>query len=441
MRIGLRIPTLLLAAMFVFSLLPLSGTALAESEGDAQLPPWEEGDSWATGFSVNLGVVFADQLEELQAMIENETVGVDLEEFEFSGETALWLVFEVSEKTDTYYILTGSMGQMFTLATALQAVVPVPNNTTATVSIDASIEEALVVNAEARLTNETALESISIEVLASAIVSLEAQNIPMWDLNGTEYEVWYEDYDVEADINLDLEIDMVFDPALDIFDFPIELNETWTVNSTMTTTGTLSGLLDMKGLPEDVEQEILSEDIFVQNNITSFPILFEEISVGGDDGPSVENGVLEPIVVNASASFECIEITTIEHPVLGIVSAYVIQVNDGPKFLYCPDLEFVTSMEIDVSIEEMFDIELPFEPSSNLTAWLDLQMGSANVQEAKEGIESIAEFQSSLASEATNGDEDDLASFFFSPPYFGVIIIVLVVVIIIAAVFAARRKK
>lgn len=399
---------------------------------------------------MDLGANFADQIDELQSTLE-QMQGVEVNQFQMDGQADFWLIFEVTSVNDTHYILTSSMGQKLTFSADIDVTAQIPAEGTynyteqpdmvsKSVSLSGSIDYALVVNAEASIQKDTmAVETVSVDVLCSATIDVDAENIPIPEEGDQQMTYTHESFDVSVAFDLNIHLDFEFTPALDIFDFPISVGETWDVNSDVEMSGTIEGMLDVSGLPAEAEQEIFSDEVLQENGITSFPINFDQLTIDEEEGPTIDDGVISG---NGTVmeQFTCTEMTTITHPALGQISAYVIQAESGGEFYYSPDVDFMTSMGGGTDILDDMDIDMPFSLPGEMDD-MEGQIDSVDSDTAQQEITDIADFQSSLSDDASStSGGDDINSFFFEPPYFGVILGVLVVFVIVAAVVAAVRK-
>jgi len=448
MNLKATIPAALLAGLMVLSIFACCSGATAE----ATPPTWEEGDAWATGFERDLGAEFADEIANIEQAFQG-LAEIELEEFEADGNVEMYVVFEVSEETSTHYILTADMGQklLFSLEIEVTAMLPdegtyetEPSMSEKTIALDVTIDYALWTHAEILVEKDTmAIDSISIEVHGSAIIEASITNFPSFLIEETE-SISYENIDVWMSVDVDVAVNIDFDPALDIFQFPFDVGDEWTVESTATITGTLDGFMDATGLPEEATQELFNNDIMVANLITGFPIEFDQLIIDEEDGPQVTNGVMEAQTVPIEFDMECVGVDLITLPNYGQVHVYILEMDGGQRFNYSSDVKFMTSMDVDFN--ELFgemgtDFDLPVD--MDFMEEFDTTIGSVEVATAQNGISEIAEYQGGVSEEADNGpgDSGDANDFFFKEPYFGMIILVLVAVIVISVAFAAIKRK
>lgn len=456
MNLKATIPTAILAGIMVLSIFACCSTASAE----ATPPSWEEGDAWAMGFSKDLGAEYADEILNLTGQLENftEASGLELDKFEADGNVEFYLVFEVTEDTGTYYTLTADMGQKFLFSLDVEVTGDMPKEGTydseseqameeKTISADITFSYALWTHVDVQVVKSTmAIQSIDLELHGSAIIDASVQNFPNIQTSGEETVVSYESMDVWMSMDVNIEINIDFEPALDIFQFPFNVGDEWSVSSNATVSGTIDGFVDATGLPAEAEEEIFSSDVLVENGVNSFPIGFDQLSNGPDQetvNPQVTDGVIETQTVPIEFNVSCVGSDLITIPNYGLVTVYTLEV-DGERFYYSPDIKFMTSMDVD--FEELFGesgIDMPVDIPEGLMEEDDATIGSVDASVAQSNIQEIEDYQGSISEEAEDGPGtgDDINDFFFKEPYFGIIIIVLVVVVVISVVFAAVRKK
>jgi len=431
--------SLICALTFLGLLTSLAVPALAFTP-TAVAPVWTEGTQWAFGSETDVTASYAQTLENLTDMLE---LAGEVNEMTLNGETEFWLLFEVTEANDTSYVLSMDMAAKASLdaSVSFSALMEVagtynasetPEEEEVTVDADLNVDAAVIVNADMTFDKDTmAIESVSLDLKIIVSVDFEANNIPNHDsdvVNQTE-EYSYDDYDVSGDLELNLGMDLTFDPALNLWDFPLFLGDSWDVSSVATLSGSLTGSLDVQGLPEDIEEDIFSEEVYNITGFTEFPIIFEEIHGAGNS--PIDEGVIEEYVTEEfELSMECTDYFTFNDEYLGEIAVYEIQVNgsNSPlKYYYSPDMGFMSYFEMDT--DEMDDGVATYI-SANMTT-----MVAVNPVTAEEHIADIADFQSNV-----NEDQGGIAGFFTDPPYLGIILVGAIVVVAGAAVFLIKRK-
>ena len=453
MNLKATIPTAILAGIMVLSIFACCSTASAE----ATPPSWEEGDAWAMGFSKDLGAEYADEILNLTGQLENFTnqAGLEVDNFDADGNVEFYLVFEVTEDDGTYYTLTADMGQKLLFSLDVEVTGDMPKEGTydsesepemeeKTISVEATLSYALWTHADVQVVKSTmAIQSIDLEVHGSVVIDASVQNFPNIQEDGEETIVSFESMDVWMSMDVNIEISIDFEPALDIFQFPFNVGDEWTVTSNATISGSIDGFIDATGLPPEVEDEIFSEDILIANGVSNFPIELDQLVNNEEDGPQITNGQLEATTEYIEFDVACVGSNLVTLPNYGAVNVYTLEI-DGEVFYYSSDVKFMTSMDVD--FEQLFGesgIDMPVDIPEGLMDDGDTTMGSVDASTAKSNIQEIADYQSSISEEAEDGPSTggDINDFFFKEPYFGIIIVVLVIVVVIAVVFAAVKRK
>ncbi|MBN1390321.1 MAG: hypothetical protein JXA22_06745, partial [Candidatus Thermoplasmatota archaeon] len=189
--------------------------------------------------------------------------------------------------------------------------------------------------------------------------------------------VEYSDYDVSGSADITATMDMEFDPPLDLFNFPIEVDEEWIAGSNVTLSGTYQGTIDADGLPEELLSDMLEESM-------AFPIILEELDTGSED---IKDGIIQEQVVPLSIPLMCTGTEMVTLSDGSSSEAYVIQFGEeeyvdpyddyllddddylfeeeessglsGMKLLYCPEEGFFVSMKIDSLGEDLGMDDLP----------------------------------------------------------------------------------
>jgi hypothetical protein len=213
---------------------------------------------------------------------------------------------------------------------------------------------------------------------------------------------------------------------LNLWDFPLAEGDEWTVSSDATLSGSLSGFLDVQGLPEEMEAEIFTEEFVEETGFSDFPIVFEEL--GGDDIP-FENGVIEEITEPIEFGLRCSDVFEVNDAYWGSITVYKIQVEESPlAFYYSPDVGFMSYFSMNPGeLGESMGMTLPLEE--------DMQMEAVDPEVAEAEINEISEFQGGVG-----GDDGGMAGFFTDPPYLGLILVGVIVIVVVAAVLLIRKK-
>jgi len=429
------------ALLFLFLLSSLAIPAFAFTP-TAEAPEWNEGDRWAFGADTNVGAEFDEILTNLTNLLEMTDEVDEVNEMSLSGSTEFWMLFEVTEVTDDEYVMEMDMATSVTLdaTVSITADMPVagtynysddPTTSLITVDADVDVDATVIFNVEVTYDKDTmAVKSIAIDAKIRAEADFVANNLPQSDddwMNGTE-TIWYEDYDVHGELEVNFDMALEFDPGLNLYDFPLSMEDEWWSNFTASFSGHLTGFLDIQGLPEEMEQNIFSEEFVETTGISEFPIVFEEI---GDMGEiPFDNGEIEPFTTPEELDLHmfCTDYFVMNDEFHGEIGVYEIRVgsDDSPvMFYYSDEIGFMAAIAMDT--EEM---ELPSEIiTPDMTT-----MSAVDPDVAEDNIAEISERQGEV------GEEGGALGFFTDAPYLGIILVAVIAVVVVAAVFLIRKK-
>lgn len=429
------------ALLFMFLLSAMAVPVFA-STPTAEAPEWSVGDRWAFGADTDVGAEFDEILTNLTNMLEMTDEVDEVNEMSLSGGTEFWMLFEVTEVTDDENVMEMDMATSIALDATVSITADLPlagtynysdDPVTALITVDADVgvDATLVVNVEVTYDKDTmAVKSVAIEATIRAEADFVANNLPQSDddwMNMTE-TISYEDYDVHGELQVNFDMALEFDPGLNLYDFPLSLDEVWWSNFTATFSGHLTGFLDIQGLPEEMEENIFSEEFVNQTGISEFPIVFEDI---GDMGAiPFDNGIIEEFVTPETLDMRmrCTDYFMVNDTFHGEIGVYEIQVGSGdsPLFIYYSDeVGFMASFAMDT--EEM-DL-----PEGIVTADMTT-MAAVDPDVAEDNIAEISDRQAAV-------DEDSgMLGFFTDAPYLGIILVAVIIVVVVAAVFLIRKK-
>lgn len=284
----------------------------------ADVPEWELGQTWAMGHEVDIGEMYESMLGHTDDMVEyNEHFeSVDMS---VSGEMGFYQLYKITEVTEKEYTMLISTGGGVHLSSSFWITGMVEKEGTydwdenwedipkekKTYGGDFDVHFTSAIDGEARFERDTlALKSVEYDSSFSIKVDIQAENLPDYDFDWEENtrEVKYTDMDVKIDGSLYLSMDVGFEPALDIFNFPINVGEEWAVESLMTISGTYSGQIDASGLPDEYMEEM-------ENEGYSFPITFEDLEIPGGE---LEDGIILETKVPISFDMKCVGTEEVE---------------------------------------------------------------------------------------------------------------------------------
>lgn len=441
------IGTILCTLTFLALLVSLAVPALATP---AEAPEWAEGDKWAYGMEANAGEDLDQELENLTAMIDdalNDLDGIeaDLNDLNMAGNSEIWILFEITEANDDFYVLSMDMAAMMTIDAGISITAELPVEGTyapedlitaereeITMSAALDFEMVLTVSVDVTFESDTmALQSVEISIKLTGNLDLSADNLPIWLIemmgNDTDLEsmtgdikVEYEDYDISADLELNLAMDLEFVPALNMWDFPLDQGDEWNVSSNATLSGSMTGSLDASGLPSELE-DALFEEISDDIGVDSFPIIFEDLEF--EDNP-FENGELEETTEHIGPiALQCTDVFMVDDPYWNDITVYEINVEGTPlNFYYSPDVGFMSHFSMNMND---LDEGMPNE---------DVMIEAVDPDVAEDNIAEISDRQGEV------DEEGGMLGFFTDAPYLGIILVAVIVVVVVAAVFLIRKK-
>jgi len=427
----------------------LASLAVPALAAPAEAPEWNEGDKWAYGMEADAGEELQEELENLTIMVDQflddiEGIDADLNELNMAGSSEVWILFEITEANDEVYVLSMDMAAMIDINADISVTAELPAEGTYTfdelitadrdpITISAGVDfnMALTVSVDVTFDRDTmALMSVESTFRLTGALDLSADNLPLWlpelmddDFNESEagvVEVEYTDYDINADLEFNLAMDLEFVPALNLWDFPMDEGDEWSVSSNATMSGSMSGFLDVTGLPAEIEDALFME-ISDETGIDSFPIIFEDLDLG--DCP-FDGGVMEETTEHIGPiNLNCTDVFVVDDPYWDDITVYEINIVGTPLNLYySPDVGFMSyfSMNMNELSEEMPDE--------------DVKMEAVDPDVAEDNIAEIADRQGEVE------EEGGMLGFFTDPPYLGIILVAVIVVVVVAAIFLIRKK-
>jgi|GEM_PF-5326122 len=280
------------------------GTIPSNSSAQANVPQWTEGKTWAMGGKMDLGQQFNPILDALKQEAHAGGVSFDAD---IDGETGLYEVYKVTDVSATEYNLHAHIGAGLHVSGSYSASGDMDGEKIS-ISGKGYFDWSLDIQGDAKVEKES-LAIKEINVKATMEVKAHYKGTypeEKYDPNTYEGKVETKSLDVSIDGSITVEYKITYDPPLDVFDFPIEVGETWYVDSTATMSGKVSGSLDIKGLPPEMEKELENEfNITLPYSgettlpTTTVPVSFSLQCTGTDtvklpDGRTVEVYVIIP---------------------------------------------------------------------------------------------------------------------------------------------------
>ena len=416
-------------AMAIVAMLGLMLAVPVASASGAQAPQWNKGDSWAWGRSVS---VDQDDLAQLSDGL-NGSFGGALDKFDANAYVGAWVLLKVADVTTTEYKMQGRFAAKLVAEVNLSIGMQLPSpgvysvlelasipKTLHNITMYLVIDAAVVLDSQAILEKDTvALKSYDLTAKVNAKVELELKGVPDLKVENGYATYSYTDMSASVTMKFNGQIGIAFSPALDIFEFPINVGEQWNVRSNATLTGSYSGQLDATGLPQYIKDEVFNVDVLKKANITSFPIDLTELVES--DEPPVHHGVIGPITQEIDVDLECTSNHTMSLPFYGLVDVYEIR-NGSDRFYYSDDIHFLGSANVS-ALEAYMPADMTMQPMSP--------------QSAEQQINAVSDYRAEVAGE---GQSTGLISSGDMAFIAGVAVVCAVAILILAMVLMRRRK-
>ncbi|MCE5296940.1 MAG: hypothetical protein LLG16_07545 [Euryarchaeota archaeon] len=401
----------LVAVLLLVSIAPFSA---AEEAG---APTWEVGDQWAYGDKVYLEPAVSEMIDELEAILE-ESGQATLENIYINGSVEAYVFCHVAEVTADEYVLRIYVASGFEAVANIRAVAPVPEAGTydvweaipmdnKTISVSADIEFMIFEDAMLTLDKDTfAIKSVTSTTDIDLDMSFSATNLYETELEGSTKVVTAMNYNIDVELSAAVNIAVSFDPYLDIFDFPIEEDEVWTVASMMTVTGNITGTFDANGLPEGTVEELVDPEV---GNV-QLPLDLSTF-LGTLGGIEIDNGALTSVTEEISFDMRCNSIDEVHDDMFGDITVcelWIVEDDDEPGaiFYYSPDVSMFAYAELS---SELADSEvLPDLGSISPIDFIPQENLKVSAMEPTEAAQGIYDVSGVVVSEGvvTDGDGD-----------------------------------
>lgn len=432
-------------------LVMLSSTAALVRAESAAKPEWTVGQEWAYGGALYLDPSDNDQISQIVQLI-GSIPTAQLGSFTLNSTIEAYVYCRVMNETNEDVNLRIVLATKLLALGGIEVTADLPKagtywildnvpNVSTKVSVNAMADLVVFEQMDIQMQKSTkAIKSIDSTMKLDLSLMLKAENIPITDRDqGMNRTVAYSNYDIQLDMNMQMSSISVFQPYLDIFDFPIELNETWHIASTMITTGNMTGTIDASGIPEGMLQDLIQTDDLAP---LQFPIDLSSFT-GNISGYHVDNGQIETEQLDIAATMHCVSRTEVAGS-SGNITVYRINVNENGRgepegiIYYSPDLAFPSSFDVTTGILDQVDISsitdiVPIGLDSDKT----INLGYFEPAKAVQNIESIS-------GEKVVTDQVDPASTTDGglPVIFMIVMVGgLLAVIAVATVILYRRKK
>jgi len=401
-----------LGILVLVSLLITALLVPAPSSAQAQKPEWEEGDVWAMGSEGDIQEIFAPTLDIIDDWIDQEVDEEDeLEEinYDIEGEIGFYQIYEVTEANDDGYVMQIEAGGGIQASGSFEATGELEEagehdiddywddeipTETKTISGEAEIFFMLDIEGTIQFDEDLAIEEIELDYALEFSAEFSMENFPSrdFDWENDTVTIEYEDFSGSISAEMSLNIQMEFEPALDIFQFPIEEDTSWTAESEMTISGSYEGVIDIddEEMPDEFQEMIKEIEEELEQE---FPIILEDIDTEEDE---INFGEIEETTEDIEIPMKC---TGTEEIVLHdgeTTNVYVLEFGPdddffpaevgaqqfGPSFkmMYSEEKGFIVSQQMDLGPE-----------IGGMIGIQSMEMRSMDVEEARESKEEAQE--------------------------------------------------
>ncbi len=438
----------------------------------ASVPTWSVGQ--AVGYGTSLDLTSLVDTYILNKIRSNPTAFniTSINALNFTGSFDSWSYDQVTQKTDTYYVLSSRSAEGIKFHFNVNATMnnlPVPGTyagtrsaygvclpptipaaaRTVAVTVDASALTTTSGTTRQQVTNLAYMtETLNATVQASVVVS--AYNLPSSSTNQTTCvkTVTYESPSFTLTVDTHNQLRMLFQPAWDFFNFPISDNKTWWANTTATLGATLSGTINVQGLSSQ-DQKAFFDNLtktfqsagLAVTGLDHFPIDLAKITISAGLTNIVENGVVQDYPTPLRQSFRAISSAqTLSdgsiHPVYLITSSQY----------QCPPAGGTLSLPVDYAA-----VYAPDFPAQNAGMIVGYQLlvcaGTMNLPGFELKNTAPSDAQNKIGQTESNynpfppAPSNAIVDFFVAAPYWGFLIFAVVVVAAVAFLFVRRRGR
>lgn len=464
--------TLLVGAIFLTSLVAVPVASAVDA------PDYSKDDGWAVGQTISMNWEWDDMPAEVKTEVAAalDASGLDVDKLDLSFDAAFYAYLTIEEVKDDDYVVSAKMaikvaasgevavsGEMpkagsynITIADSLdnielddiddiddidfQAIgIDVEDKT---ISLDLAVDFAFILSGTMVMEKEDlAIKSLDLNLKTAAVIGFDAKNIPDIEdpkliFNSSSQfiptnvlvNVSYDNYDVDLKASFDANLNIVFEPALNIYDFPMVVGNEWTIDSEATISGGLKGFIDVTGLPEELEDDLFDEEgELFGAGFTKFPLVFDEFE---SDDLVIKDGKLEEFVTDIVADVRVASTTNVDGEVVFNLEA---STDDGDfEYMYSPVLLDIFSLD---SMPDLGGDDLPIDLDMLEELGMTFTDEEPTVDEAKAEIKSIENYYNTVDKKAngSSGLDFDIMTL--------VIILAAVVIIAGVAVVLLKRKK
>lgn len=444
----------------------LSLTAFAAAAAPATLPTWQVGQDVGYGTNLNLTALAVPFLNEIKLNPSDYNLTA-VNALDFTGSFDAWTYDQVTQKTATDYVLASQSTQGLTMhlnvnvtagnlpapgtysGTCTYGYFVAPSIPSTTRTVAATLDWTSLSASQAAsyyTTAGLALQNGTVNATLQTKASVSVIGFPFTDVNLTRCDetITYRSEDFALLVNTQGQFRTVFQPALDVFNFPINDNETWWANATTTVGATISGTIDVQGLNTS-DQEAFFDNLtkvfqsvpgLAVTGLDHFPIDLAKITatVGGVN--VLQNGMLQdqsaPVDLQLHAASAEMTLSDNQlHSVYEIYPEYNTSFGVCPPTvaaIFAPDFPaanagMVVGYEIFACIGST---QLPIFELKNVPP----SAAKDHIQQTETNYRPFAPAQSNA-----------FADFFVAAPYWGFLILVFVAIAAVVFVFMRRRGR
>lgn len=462
-----------LTPIAVLAALALAASPASAAAAPATLPTWTQGQAVGYGTNLNLTALAEPFLNAVKTNPASFNLTA-VNKLDFTGSLDIWVHDQVTQKTDTYYVLTSRAadGLKFRLEVNVSAQgLPAPGTYTGTcsggsfvpptiptstrtiaatvswTSLDTSDGTGRYAISNLALLNET----VNTATKARATVATVGFPQPSINLTRCEETITYASRSFTLLVNTTTQLRSLFTPPLDVFNFPINDNETWWANSTATAGATVSGTVDVQGVSAADERAFLENLTaafkttpgLAVTGLDAFPIDLAKIGVMLGAVNYLQNGVVadqtRSVKENLRAKASAMTLSD-----SAIHNVYLIT----PASYECPAASANASQ---LTVAAVYAPDFP-APNAGMIVGYEAYLCLGTMQQP------IFELKNVPASQAENNigntktvydptppaapsTRNAIADFFIASPFYGIWIIVAAVALVTVLVIFRRRRR
>jgi hypothetical protein len=190
----------------------------------AEVPNWNIGDTWAMGArDIDLTPIFTAVIENMQQYLPSIN-------YTMTGKMGFYMIYKVVEVDAQQYRVSVTENAEMTMTVDV-------SGSLGEQQVSASMDMTMIAKIHGTL-------YFTRDDLKLTQVDMTIENMNMtFSGNGTGADSVVQNLNGSFDISGNMSA--TFDPPLNLFDFPISVGDSWTINSTATVTGELTGKMNM----------------------------------------------------------------------------------------------------------------------------------------------------------------------------------------------------